>query len=497
MAKKTKAQEELDSILEEFGVAPITEADFDQLIEVALGDLQLNEGQHGNARIAPVLEAAAPRIIVPKKGKVIAEDGTCELAIMRPCISRGRRLRGLPPMYEQNMLARNAGVFRDWPMFQDHLPPEVAEAAKKRGRSVSELGGRVVECWYDPEFVAEYDDDYGYWPGAVRGKAIPQAPIDAMIQKDPDVLHCSINAWPTSARPKTHSSGVKAMAVEGIRPKPIGSVDWVIRGGAGGRVLSESEREEAVQRVVTFLGEHYTSPRAMPRKDQTDTPDFSQMDGAGLREWMQENAPNLVGELREGTEAGSGGGEGDGAGRGRSTASLSNVSEERITELIREGVTEATTELRETVETSNERLEERAQEIVTEREGQRQLADRARRIIEAAVGITPKMKADLHGRYAMAPSGAPQSITLCESAADDEHTSEQVLESRLEAEIEHCQEIVREAQGRPALRRQGGGSADAENQTRAEVPYWRRQAVAEGVLEKPEDAVKMFDGSDD
>lgn len=490
MPKKTDAQRELDELLEEFGCAPITEADFDTLIEVTLGDLQLNEAPTDGVRTAPLLEAAAPRIIVPKKGKVIAEDGTCQLAIMRPCISRGRRLRGLPPVYESTMLARNAGVFRNWPMFQDHMPPEVQEAMQKRGRSVSELGGRVVESWFDPDFVAEYDDDMGYWKGAVRGKAIPQEPIAAMIQRDPDVLHCSINAWPTSARPKT-VQGTKAMAVEGIRPRPIGSVDWVIRGGAGGRVLNEEERAEAVARVVTFLGEHYSSGHAMPA-DKT-TPDFSKMKPAELREYLKENAPNLLGSLREEETE-------ETAPAGSSTASLSGLSEERLEEIIGQRVDAAFTKVEEGLASQSDRLEERAQEIVTEREGQRQLSERAGKIIEAAVGITPKMRADLRGRYAMLPSGATQAIQLCESEATDEKPSDKVLEEMLEADIEHMQEIVREAQGKPPVRNQGGASGDDRSggTTRAQVPYWRRMAVAEGVLEKPEEAVQMFgEGGDD
>jgi hypothetical protein len=488
--KKTDAQRELDVLLEEFGCAPITESDFDTLIEVTLGDLRLNEGPTDAVRTAPLLEAAAPRIIVPKKGKVIQEDGTVQLAIMRPCISRGRRLRGLPPVYEAQMLARSAGVFKDWPMFQDHMPPEVQEAMKKRGRSVSELGGRIVESWFDPDFVAEYDGDMGYWKGAVRGKAIPQEPIAAMIERDPDVLHCSINAWPTSAKPKT-VQGTKAMAIEGIRPRPIGSVDWVIRGGAGGRVLNEEERAEAVARVVTFLGEHYSSAHAMPT-DKT-TPDFSKMKAAELREYLKENAPNLLGSLREDETE-------ETAPTGSSSISLAGLTEERLEEIVGDRLDAAMSKVEEGLASQSDRLEERAQEIVTEREGQRQLSERAGKIIEAAVGITSKMRADLRGRYAMLPSGAAQAIQLCESEATDEKPSDKVLEEMLEADIEHMQEIVREAQGKPPVRNQGGASGDGRSgaTTRTEVPYWRRMAVAEGVLEKPEEAVQMFgEGGDD
>lgn len=492
MSKKDK--DDLDAILEEFGCEPITEADFDGLIELAYHDLALNEAPNDNVRVAPMLEAAAPRVIVPKKGKVIAEDGTVELAIMRPCISRGRRLRGLPPLYEASMLARHAGVFRNWPMFQDHLPPEVQEAMAKRGRSVKELGGRITEAWFDPDFAAEYDGDFGYERGAVRGRAIPQEPIASMIEKDPDVLHCSINAWPTAARP-TKKSGLKVMEVQGIRSKPIGSVDWVIRGGAGGRVLSEDEHRDAVARVVTFLAESYTSPRHMAQGDDKTTPDFSKMTPAQLREHLQEHAPQLVGSLRE--EDGDGG-----EPSGRSTASIpASLSEERVQEIVAEAITDGIGSLRESFEGTADRLEERAQEIVTEREGQRQLAGRAQQVIEAAVGITPKMRADLKARYAVLPSGATQAIQLCESEASEDKDSTAVLEERLTADIEHMQEIVREAQGRPPVRRQGGSNGETRSGAASarEVPYWRRMAVAEGVLEdaKDESVVKMYGGGDE
>jgi hypothetical protein len=114
----------------------------------------------------PIVEASGPRLIIPRRGKVFEEDGTCRIAVIRPCVSRGRRLgpSKLPPIYTPRMLAENASVFGGWLMYADHLAEEMVEwkgrriplaeamvgLLQERQRSIRELGGRLVESWYDP-----------------------------------------------------------------------------------------------------------------------------------------------------------------------------------------------------------------------------------------------------------------------------------------------------------------------------------------------------------
>lgn len=465
---------------------PLTEADYDVLVEAALASAQVTQNPTAALRLAPLLEAASPRIIVPKKGPIISEDNSAGIAIMRPCISRGRRLKGLPPMYEQAMLARNAAVFANWPMFVDHVPPELAEKMAQRGRSVRDLGGRIVESHWDPDFVAEYDEQFGYWKGAIVGRAIPQQPIAGMISTDPDVLHCSINAWPTSAKPK-RANGTKVMAIEGIRSSPQGSVDWVVRGGAGGRVLTESEVNEIWSRVVRVLEGTYTPAQPMT---EDATPDFSKMSLQEMQAWMQANAPHLAGSLRE---------EGTPAPKPTTfTTQLtdSGLSEARVTEIVTAAVTAAAADSDTRISQLGEAVEERAREIVAEREHLRSLAEHARTIITNTPGLGKTARADLLTRYALMPSGPTAALALCESQATDETTPLQVLETSVEADIKHAMAIIAEAQGRPSVRGQGGGdgtgTGNGNGSASTEVPYWRQVLVEQGVVEKPEDALNVI-----
>ena len=155
---------------------------------------------------------------------------TVKLAVIRPCVSRGKRIRGLPPIYTPEMLAENAAVYTGWLMYADHVT---------EGRSIKEIGGRIIRSWWEPNFTTPRDDAHGWRPGAVLAEALPQPFVRSMLEADPDVLNVSHNAWPTAARVGT-MWGRKGAVIEGIRSKPEGSVDWVARGGAGGHVLREA-----------------------------------------------------------------------------------------------------------------------------------------------------------------------------------------------------------------------------------------------------------------
>ena len=388
---------------------------------------------------APTNGAAPPSsIVVPARGRVLNEDGLATVSIIRPCVSRGRRIRGMPPIYTQEMLGRHAGVFKGWPMFLDHVTPELAEAVKKRGRSVRELGGRVVESWYDPTFTMEEDEEFGYQEGAVMGWVLPQEVIEKVIVKDPDALHVSINAFPTGARVGT-AFGQQGALIEGIRKTPPGSVDWVIRGGAGGRVVS----------VV----EDAYSARPMSRFDNM-TPDQ-------LREELEKDAPQLLeGLVSSGTPAPTP------APALAPPEPVEPLSEERISEL----------------------AEERASEMIEEREYARALSGVAHRAIDDT-NLPPRWRADLKLRYSVHPSGPGEALLV---EATDDKTAEEVLVEAVNADITHARELYSDTLS-PTVRGQGGrASAAASGGDDTGRKAWRESAVEMGLAESADEADELL-----
>lgn len=156
-------------------------------------------------------------------------DGTIPIHIIRPGIGRGRGRH----LYEAEMLAENAHKFANWKMYVDHLAPEARKAAGGLPRSIRDLGGRIVEAWWDETVPA--DPVRGYGQGAVVGRAKPTPFVRELIENDPEIVEASISATATGVRPIVRD-GQKVWLVEGIEDR--GSVDWVTEAGAGGRVAA-------------------------------------------------------------------------------------------------------------------------------------------------------------------------------------------------------------------------------------------------------------------
>lgn len=410
-----------------------------------------------------VEEASPNRVIVPKKGKLFAEDGTCKIAVIRPCVSRGRRLRGLPPIYTSQMLAENAGVFKGWLMYTDHLMESVVRALQERGRSIRELGGRVTESFFDPEFRQSDDDDYGYRPGAVVARALPQPLVRGMLEADPEILHVSINAYPKSVKPGTApwNPQLKGMLVEGIRGKPPGSVDWVPRGGAGGKVLQETERAmlDAIDRTfaVSLSGSGYDPAHATPEDDVN----WKDLTREQLAEKLRSENPDLAKalNLQEATP--------------KPTlpdptlqegAPTGGVTMEQVQQMLQERDSQWETKLSE----KDEELEERAQELLQEREEARGLARKAHALIKRS-GLPSGYQADLLRRWDVLPSGPTPALASVEPVTEADGTqlsAEQVLTKLVERDLQHAQELIAEATGgrRPRVQGLGGGSANGDGQ---------------------------------
>jgi hypothetical protein len=405
----------------------------DVLDPEALGE-QLSEADLLAA--GPLIEART-RILVPKRGNVLAADGTVKVAIIRPCVSRGAMIRGHHPIYTPQMLAESAGVFAKWLMYMDHVTPDMAAVVKRRGRSMNELGGRLLESYWDPEFRHPEDDDHGYRPGAVIGRALPQPPVARMIEADPEILQVSINAWPRAARvakvPWDQSK--TGMLIEGIRDKPQGSVDWVPRGGAGGRVLPEVS-----EAAVTLIESYYDAcDAALEEEHMPDLKNVKTLEE--LRESLRDVNPQLAESLSQLDRPGL---------RETPVASLQESDVEALIEarLEREKAAHAA-ELEAVRESAEQEIENRLQEA---REFEA-LEESAQTLIRKA-GLPPTFTSDLQARYAIKPQGVPASLRV---TATDELTEAQVLENRVKADIEHARALLLEAD--PGARVSGLGAS--------------------------------------
>jgi hypothetical protein len=159
-----------------------------------------------------------------------SEDGTVLVHLIRPCVGRGRGRH----LYEADMLERNASVFKGWKMYVDHRSEQAQRAAGGLPRSIRDLGGRILESWWDPNVPAEGR----FGQGAVVGRCKPTPFVKALIDSDPELVESSINSTATGIRPVQHK-GQRVNLVEGIAPR--GSVDWVTEAGAGGKVVELME----------------------------------------------------------------------------------------------------------------------------------------------------------------------------------------------------------------------------------------------------------------
>lgn len=433
-----------------------------------------------------VEEASPNRVVVPKKGKLFEQDGTCKIAVIRPCVSRGRRLRGLPPIYTPAMLAENAGVFKGWLMYTDHLMESVVRALQERGRSIRELGGRVTESFYDPEFRQSDDDDYGYRPGAVLARALPQPVIRTMLEADPEILHVSINAYPKAVKPGTApwNPQVKGMLVEGIRNKPPGSVDWVPRGGAGGKVLQETEQQmlEAVRTTfaVSLSGSGYD-----PAHDLEDDVKYSELTREQLAEKLRAENPNLAKELGLDQVPAP-----DPTQRVAETAAPAGLTMEDLDAKLAERDSQWEAKLAE----KDQQIEERAAELLEERETARQLAKKAHALIKRS-GLPTGFQTDLLRRWDVLPSGPTPALASVEPVTEADGTElseEEVLQKLVERDIQHASELIAESTGRrPRISGLGGGNANGDGSgTQAPVSNAFRDFLRESgdsFGDKPED----------
>lgn len=201
-------------------------------------------------RLLRVSEAAS--IVEASNASPVDENGDVLIHLIRPCVGRGKGRH----VYEADMLRTHAqsGHFVDWPMFIDHESPAARRAKGGLPRGIGELGGRVVEHWWDDTVPA----GGGFDQGAVVARVKPVPYVRDLIAHDPKLIQASVNTHATGVVP-TMRGGRRAHVVEGFDAE--GSVDWVTKAGAGGKVveLMEAAAESGVvgDDELTRLMEHW------------------------------------------------------------------------------------------------------------------------------------------------------------------------------------------------------------------------------------------------
>jgi hypothetical protein len=434
--------------------------------ELAEG-VQLLEGVTPIATAPILIERATP--VVPKKGKLfeerVIEGGhkvkVAKFAVIRPCQSKGKAIKGFQPIYEPRMLAENAGVFSGWRMYMDHVAEEIAEAfaefLQEKGRSSKELGGRLLKTWYDPELSLESDEENGFRKGGVVGELIPYKIVREMMEEDPFALAVSINAWPTGARIGRPSwdTTKKGAVIEGIRSTPQGSVDFVPRAGAGGGFLTEHATPAQVASAVSLLESAYSASRDADPDDadeerpvkkklsEMSSEEIAKLTPAQLSEALAEENPTLAESLRE---SNGGGGTAPVAEGAITKADLDAALSEQRSALIEE------------FSDSTKSAEEMAEEIVQEREELRELATFAESKIAEVErnGLPGEYANQIRQNYMLTAGGPRAGIVVTEAQLTDaegkELTAEAVVEARIRADLATSVRLIEAAGGTPRIK---------------------------------------------
>lgn len=446
-------------------------------------------------------DQAGPELLLHESASVVPETlreavlanapaqppGTILLQIIRPGIGQGRGKR----YYSPTMLEANVGVFKGARMFKNHLTDKERKALDGLPRKIEDLGGRIVESWWDGSVPATDR----FEQGAAFGWVKPLMEVRNIIEQDPDLIEASISALATSIKPG-RVGGQSVGIVEGIRAKPV-SVDWVTEGGAGGRALMEAASEEGFSMLETMSNDE-------------------------LRDWLAESRPDLLDALLEADgDVGWDGGETDPDGDGdddtseiktrakkhvksgksrkeafaaaRSEVAASgkeidegaqmDISPEQLTEALatEEGQSILQAAIREQVsgmgnlgpdEQTVARLVEaqmtdRADLIRMEvreesdrRIELRDMRDRSRELVEAAPGLHPQLAAKITERYSLSETGEPSEALNITADVNGEGVVTKPAMTKLveavNAEIEDATKLQLTLGTRTRVRGQGG-----------------------------------------
>jgi hypothetical protein len=261
------------------------------------------------------------------------------------------------------MLQENAHKFSGWRQYIDHLSPEARKAAKGLPRSIRDLGGRIVESYWDGSVPA--DESKGFGQGAVVGWSLPTPFIRELAENDPELVEASISANATGVQPTMHG-GRRAWLVEGIEDH--GSVDWVTEAGAGGRVVQLMEaayKEDGMSLLESMTDEEFVAyveevrPHLLAEQSDGDAEDAADQGDDELAE--------MVAKLK------------------KKNPKLSDKQAEAMAQQALKNAQEATVEEANTEETDMGVTPEALQEALHSEDFQSMLDERVKTLVEAAV----------------------------------------------------------------------------------------------------------------
>jgi hypothetical protein len=188
------------------------------------------------------------------------EDGESKREVVLTIIKSGWGNKTHNHYYPSSALreAADRQTFANVKMFVDHLSESQRRTLGGLPRSVRDLVGRIKETWYDDESKT------------LKGRAKLVPWFYEMVASDLELVEASINAA-GRAKPRL-IDGKQARFVESI-DKAM-SVDWVVVGGAGGKVdaLLEAHLEERINMLEEMTVEQLVEARPDLVKDILEGP---------------------------------------------------------------------------------------------------------------------------------------------------------------------------------------------------------------------------------
>lgn len=359
----------------------------------------------------------------------LQDDGTVLIHVIRPTIGQGLGRH----KYAPEMLRENADVFTGWKMYIDHQSPEAKKAAGGLPRSIRDLGGRIMESWWDESVPAEGR----FGQGAVVARVKPVGQVKRLIEEDPELLEASIRAKATEVH-QALEEGEQVWVVEGIRRDPPGSVDWVSEGGAGGRIA------DLIEGLVADAGE--------TENDTAEGGDTVEQ----LEEALRDPESGVSKAVRDMVAK-------------RTHAALRHQGELHQKELAEAREQARAEALEEATKIADET--KRLMEL-------RDLRDEAHKIISEAA-LPSKAEAKLMGEYSL--DGETPAVKLDQQGTEDKSASDLLRES-VEADISEARELLAEV-APTVVEGQGPSASDGDLApvTPAEKPFFQQFLEEAGI----------------
>ncbi len=358
----------------------------------------------------------------------LQDDGTVLIHVIRPTIGQGLGRH----KYTPEMLRENADVFTGWKMYIDHQSPEAKKAAGGLPRSIRDLGGRIMESWWDEGVPAEGR----FGQGAVVARVKPVGQVKRLIEEDPELLEASIRAKATDVYQEM-MEGEQVWVVEGIRRDPPGSVDWVSEGGAGGRIA------DLIEGLMADADETNETAEGGDTVEQ-------------LEEALRDPESGVSKAVRD------------------MVAKRTHVALRHQNELHQKELTEAREQARSEALEEATKIAESTKRLIELRD----LRDEAHKIISEAA-LPSKAEAKLLSEYSL--DGETPTAKLDQQATEDKSAFDSLTES-VEADIREARELLAEV-APTVVEGQGPSSSDGDlaPTTPAEKPFFQQFLEEAGI----------------